>query len=763
MEIFKHRPLCIIISFVTVYMAASPFMSAATKLFTVLAAAGISFLVLLFFRRKAAAGHRVFALLFALVFLFLAAVRACFYYDVPTKRAENIYGTETEVTLKVNDVVYSGSYVSWIDCRVLEANGERINADCLLECSYETDYMQGDTVTLIATIYPSETLIGEGNYTKLQVLSKGYAFYCISENDTSISFKRAEGIGAWLLAQNRRLSARLIHSFGQDSGSLASALALGNRELLSPSVERDFARSGLAHILAISGSHIILILGVAEYLLRKTCVGRRIRYLILLLILPFYVIFVTSPIPVIRAGLMYAIFCVLNILGKRKDGITSLFLSLFIMILVDPSLVFDASLWMSFLSSLALLTFGPLISAWVREAKRKRKNNVFMKFALDLVLAAFIATVGMLSNLVFLWLTFGTLSTVSVITNVVIGPLLTLYLMLIMLILPIIAFFSLPTILAVPISALGRLILSAVSQSASYTYSMLSLRGMLAGIGCAVLILSCAVFMVIKVERKRLILVPLAVFILFVSASAVYRAVDTSDVRVTVDYENVGETLTVSRGDRFSLIDISSGRYGPLAAAARIAMEDGACSFESVVLTHYHVYHAATLDRILGEELVERLLLPHPESENDVEIYSILTEIAESHSVDVETYSRERNGALLEGVSFVSAGIERIERSEHPPIAFSIEYLGKSLLYIGTSANDGEGTYSFALKQLYDADLVIFGAHGPKEKTSPYYPMTDKSELFVVGEDRLCDILSAYKDIAHPIVKNMPIRLLIKG
>ena len=57
MQIFKHRPLCLIISFLIAFMAVSRFMSVASNIIIVVAAAGISVFVTALFKEDKAFWH----------------------------------------------------------------------------------------------------------------------------------------------------------------------------------------------------------------------------------------------------------------------------------------------------------------------------------------------------------------------------------------------------------------------------------------------------------------------------------------------------------------------------------------------------------------------------------------------------------------------------------------------------------------------------------------------------------------------------------
>ncbi|QDT26537.1 ComEC family competence protein [Gimesia panareensis] len=163
----------------------------------------------------------------------------------------------------------------------------------------------------------------------------------------------------------------LRHTSGESQG-VALALLLGDRSSLSPEVRQNFSRSGLVHFLAISGLHIGFF-SVAVWSLchvfnlpRKTAVG------LLVLAIGFYLSIIEIRPPVLRA----ASFCILVVLGlinwRTITTVNLVCISALIILLINPTDLFDPGTQLSFLAVAAILWTvqqdfyqKPFAQAWI--------------------------------------------------------------------------------------------------------------------------------------------------------------------------------------------------------------------------------------------------------------------------------------------------------------------------------------------------------------------------------------------------------------
>ncbi|MXW31190.1 MAG: DNA internalization-related competence protein ComEC/Rec2 [Chloroflexi bacterium] len=184
-----------------------------------------------------------------------------------------------------------------------------------------------------------------------------------------ISVTPGQDSGASLLHRTRsRLEDVLQRSVPEPVAPVASAVLLGLRAGISPETYADFRKAGLAHLLAVSGLHAGLVLGLS-LLVSRALLGRRYGlYLIAPLALLWgYILLAGAPPSAVRAGIMGSAFLLALAVGRMPAAVNALGLSAFLVLLVEPLSLWDRSFQLSFTAMSGVLLLGLTGSAWALE------------------------------------------------------------------------------------------------------------------------------------------------------------------------------------------------------------------------------------------------------------------------------------------------------------------------------------------------------------------------------------------------------------
>jgi competence protein ComEC len=197
--------------------------------------------------------------------------------------------------------------------------------------------------------------------------------------------------------------------------SLLAGLLTGNRSGLPADVTEEFRRSGISHIIAISGYNITIILSVMGGLL--FFVPKRLRFWLLAIGIVLFTFFVGGGATVVRAAIMG----ILGLLALHAGRTTSMRLLIlwtaFFMLLVKPAaLTDDVSFQLSFLSIIGLSELSP----WLSRILKFLPKQLSIREAFTATLAAQIATLPVTV------LTFGSISLIAPVTNLLVAPLVPL-------------------------------------------------------------------------------------------------------------------------------------------------------------------------------------------------------------------------------------------------------------------------------------------------------------------------------------------------
>ena len=196
---------------------------------------------------------------------------------------------------------------------------------------------------------------------------------------------------------------------------IMEGLILGNDSKMDKDMKTKLSKSGLSHIIAISGSHIVLFAAMLCEVLLFLGFWRKQAQIGAIIFALFYVFFVGLPASAVRAGIMVSLLFLAQILGRQSFNLRTLAIAAFIILLENPLLLkFDLGFQLSFLAVLGLILMGPVFNSWLNILFKDRLG--FIREITAMTLAAEVFTVPLLIY------SFGYFSVVSLISNIVVIP-----------------------------------------------------------------------------------------------------------------------------------------------------------------------------------------------------------------------------------------------------------------------------------------------------------------------------------------------------
>jgi competence protein ComEC len=209
------------------------------------------------------------------------------------------------------------------------------------------------------------------------------------------------GRGAW----RDRLAARTAALFGARA-PIVNALVFAPDAALDAEIRERYARSGLAHILSISGLHVGFIAAWLALLLKLLGLGQRGRLWAVLVLLAGYLWLLGFPAPATRAALMLVIAGVARLRQRVVAPTGTVALAALLVLLLDPWAMRSVGAWLS------VAAVGAVI--WAARATARSP------LGLRLVAPAITATIVTAPITAFV---FGTVAPIGVVANLVAIPL----------------------------------------------------------------------------------------------------------------------------------------------------------------------------------------------------------------------------------------------------------------------------------------------------------------------------------------------------
>lgn len=222
-----------------------------------------------------------------------------------------------------------------------------------------------------------------------------------------LSLHGPSGFFGMLASVRRYFVVRMQMLFPESVGAFMVGILAGGERGLSDEVKGDFRRTGLSHILAVSGYNVSLLLqlGVAVIPVR-----RKWRFAVFGFLLLVFIGFVGFQASAVRAAIMGFLGVWAASLGRVKDITLILLWSGFAMILYDPSmLLFDKGFQLSFFATVGVMYVSPVVAKWFPEREsgliESFSGTLAVYIALLPVTMSFgkLPLIGLITNLLFVW------------------------------------------------------------------------------------------------------------------------------------------------------------------------------------------------------------------------------------------------------------------------------------------------------------------------------------------------------------------------
>lgn len=160
-----------------------------------------------------------------------------------------------------------------------------------------------------------------------------------------------------LIALREFLTGRLNELFPEPAASLAGGILLGARSQIPKEVTSDFKKAGVTHILAISGFNIVILISCVAAL--ASFFSRRVGTVFTLAVIVAFTILVGASGSVIRASVMGSLSVIARFFGRKASALRTLFLTAYLMALLDPFIIFyDIGFQLSCGATAGLIVFG---------------------------------------------------------------------------------------------------------------------------------------------------------------------------------------------------------------------------------------------------------------------------------------------------------------------------------------------------------------------------------------------------------------------
>ncbi|MBR4847582.1 MAG: DNA internalization-related competence protein ComEC/Rec2, partial [Phascolarctobacterium sp.] len=477
-----------------------------------------------------------------------------------------------------------------------------------------------------------------------------------------------------------------------ESGALLCGMLLGGSVGLREELREVFTANGLAHLLSVSGTHFALLAGFLLLVLRPLPV--KVRKIVVLVLLCAYALLCGLKPPIVRALCMSA---VLLFGGSGATRGNLLCLTGMVLLCFRPAWLLDVGFQLSFGAVAGLIWLYPKLRGYFCHYL-----PAILGEAMAVTMAAQLAVLPLLVTY------FHQLSVISVVSNILLVPVLELATILTMI--GVACDFVLP--LGETFIGLAAWLVEQVLVQAKFLAS-LPFSTVVVGslpLYCAVLYyfalaiwadIPCLQF-VRNRERKLL----LGVIGTFLFGTLLWK--HFAPIQFTVYFLDVGQgDCAVIHTPERKVIVIDTGGLKNYDTGIRVLVPFlhslGESKVDVLLLSHYDYDHAGGVEALVRNMSVERIILPSADTSNEME--AALLRKGKFYSVERASVGKK--------YEFGGTVLEIVDVKEVSTVA-SLTYGKHSMLFTG----DINSSQEKALKNLEQFDVLKVAHHGSKHSSS---------------------------------------------
>lgn len=216
-----------------------------------------------------------------------------------------------------------------------------------------------------------------------------------------------------LMEYREKMISEFKQSIGYDCGSFLAGMIFGEKQGLDRNTRTSLYRSGIGHVLAVSGLHVSIAVLFFVKLLEKLRFKRIFSLAIADVFIVMIIMMANTPLSAIRAAIMMNFQLSAKIFRRQNDPLNSLSAAALFIAISDPYSIFNSGFLMSLSGTFGISVFGPYI------AKAVKEGSPLWKFKRDLIIMTCTTLTVMPLSISY----FDETSIISPLTNILLIPL----------------------------------------------------------------------------------------------------------------------------------------------------------------------------------------------------------------------------------------------------------------------------------------------------------------------------------------------------
>ncbi len=506
--------------------------------------------------------------------------------------------------------------------------------------------------------------------------------------------------------------------YGSPAEALLKGLLLGDRSDIDYQIKKYFMDTGVIHVLAVSGLHVGFISLIFLVLFAR--LGIVFQYIFTIIGIIFFLILTGGHPSVFRASVMAITYLIAKLTNRSTNGFNSIAIAALIILLLNPSELFNAGFLLSFSAVASILILYPVLSV-------KVKSLNVNKLLKNLLLFISVSLVAQLGTLPFTIVYFNKLSIVSLVANILVIPLIGFIVGLGILSLFVSLFsFWLASIFALANMMLIDFLYELVFQFGKQSFAFIPVYNFSVLDGIIFYIFLFVVFYSIKNFKSKVALI--VVIISTIIILPIFLELDNSNLlpnaELSVAAIDVGQgdailikfpnnkTALIDAGNRSEYFDNGERVILPLLKSLEIDKLD------YVFISHLDTDHFGGIISLIDLGIVKNLYKPFSDSSHKEIVFE---NYLKKNNINFSYYSKQSLNIAGCKLYFLNDTTDTIYKSfdiNNKSGIIKLVYGNTSFLFVGDLERKGEIYLVNKYGRFLKSDVLKVGHHGSKTSSS---------------------------------------------
>ncbi len=392
----------------------------------------------------------------------------------------------------------------------------------------------------------------------------------------------------------------------ENQSAMLCGMLLGDKSGMNTNDKTMFYRTGIGHVMAVSGLHLVLFCGIFSFLFEKIKLGKFKKFICLELIMIAFAVTSGLSDSIIRATLMMTIVNAAPLFFRKADTLNSIAIAFIVLTAVNPFAITNPSLILSVAGTFSAGVFAPYLTDKINAdtfIKRQSKNALYM-LLVSLCIMPF--------SVIF----FNESSVISPLANAFLTPI-CMAALFIAVIASLTVFLN-PVFLIKLSGLLCEIVMFAVRQTGKLEFSGINFSSEMKYIS-ALTVLICVIAYLIFRTRKSLVISTTVSFALFIMSAVTINFVMSDKLSIAILGDKGVDVIVLSENGKAQIIDISGRKKNPQYALKFLQQGNINC-VENIVIKSNAYQSMSAYDNGFSLIETENVILP-----NDVYLRNDMT------------------------------------------------------------------------------------------------------------------------------------------